>query len=69
MTVYLAAKPGYVKLTDHRDALPPDSRRVVALDLTFRDAGWLALVLRVARLDIDVEMDPKTIAPDLPDAR
>jgi hypothetical protein len=62
MNIYVAAKPGYVKLTDHRDALPDDCVRVIALDLTSRDVGWLALVLGVARLNIDVEMDPKAIA-------
>jgi hypothetical protein len=61
MNIYVAAKPGYVKLTDHREALPEDSLRVIALDLTSRDVGWLALILGVASLDIDIEMDPKAI--------
>jgi hypothetical protein len=62
MNIYVAAKPGYIKLTDHRDALPDDSQRVIALELTSRDVGWLAFVLGEARLNIDVEMDPKAIA-------
>jgi hypothetical protein len=62
MSFYVAAKPGYVKLTDDRDVLPNDSRRVIALDLTFRDVEWLALVLTEARLNVDVEMDLKAIA-------
>jgi hypothetical protein len=62
MNIYVAAKPGYVKLTDHREALPDDYQRVVALDLTSRDVGWLALALGAAKLSIDVEMDSKAIA-------
>jgi hypothetical protein len=62
MSFYIAAKPGYVKLTDDREALPDDSRRVIALDLTLRDVGWLALALREARLNVDVETDLEAIA-------
>jgi hypothetical protein len=62
MNFFVAAKPGYVKLTDDREALPGDARRVIALELTLRDVGWLALALNEASLEVDVDLDLKAIA-------
>ena len=61
MSFYVATKPGYVKLTDDREALPDGFRRVVALEITLRDVGWLALALNEARVNVDVELDLKAI--------
>jgi hypothetical protein len=62
MSCYIAAKPGYIVLTDHRDRLPRGRWRIVALDLTPQDIAWLAVVMSVARLKVHVDMDTDMIA-------
>jgi hypothetical protein len=62
MSCYIAAKPGYVVLTDDRDRLPRGRWRIVALDLTPPDIAWLAVALSVARLKVHVDMDTDMIA-------
>jgi hypothetical protein len=62
MSCYIAAKPGYVVLTDDPDRVPRGRWRIVALDLAPQDIAWLAVVLGVARLKVHLDMDTDLIA-------
>jgi hypothetical protein len=62
MSCYIAAKPGYVVLTDDHNRLPRGHWRIVTLDLSPQDIAWLAVVLSVARLNVHVYMDTDMIA-------